>query len=273
MGLVHRDIKPSNIMLTDRHGQDNYVKILDFGLAKLVKGAQDVTKEQNLVGSVAFLAPEQIMGNEIDERVDVYALSVLFYYMISGEKPFVGEDDVTVLYQHVHNDADRLEDQLTDNHDIPQNIIDLIHRGLSKDPEERPQDAGEFLAELSACLEGEQVSRPHVSGEFNAVSRLANLSSMKPEDPSAQLTASGTKRRCSSRPPTPRRPGSGAYQFPVDGGSVTDPSQLTWVTGEHVMKVEKQNRLRNILLAVFAVVILGGVGHLFLHPTVIHSVG
>ncbi|MGM0556660.1 MAG: protein kinase domain-containing protein [Myxococcota bacterium] len=263
LGLVHRDIKPSNIMLTDRHGQDNYVKILDFGLAKLVKGAQDVTKEQNLVGSVAFLAPEQIMGNEIDERVDVYALSVLFYYMISGEKPFTGDDDVTVLYQHVHNEADRLEDQLADDHDIPQNIIDLIHRGLSKDPEDRPQDAGEFLADLSACLDGEDVSRPHVSGEFNTVSRVANLNTMKQEDPSAQLDRERHETPMFQPPADATPTGSGTYQFRVDGSSVTDPSQLTWVTGEHVMKVEKQNRLRNILLAVFAVVVIGGVGTFF----------
>ena len=263
MGLVHRDIKPSNIMLTERHGQDNYTKILDFGLAKLVKGAQDVTKEQNLVGSVAFLAPEQIMGNEIDERVDVYALSVLFYYMLSGEKPFTGEDDVTVLYQHVHNDPDRLEDQLPQGHDIPQSIVDLIHRGLSKDPEDRPQNAGEFLSELHVCVEGEDISRPHVTGEFNTASRVAQLSSIKPEDPSAQLDRKRHETPMFQPPADATPTGSGAYQMPVDPSSVTDPSQLTWVTGEHVMKVEKQNRLRNILLAVLGVVIIGGVGTYF----------
>jgi serine/threonine protein kinase len=263
MGLVHRDIKPSNIMLTERHGQDNYVKILDFGLAKLVKGAQDVTKEQNLVGSVAFLAPEQIMGNEIDERVDVYALSVLFYYMLSGDKPFTGEDDVTVLYQHVHNEAERLEGKLPDGHDIPQNIIDLIHQGLAKDPDDRPQNAGEFLADLTACLDGEDVSRPHVSGEFNTVSRVANLSNISPEDPSDQLDRERHETPMFQSPADATPSGSQPYQFQPDPSSITDPSQLTWVTGEHVMKVEKQNRLRNILLAVFAVVVLGGVGTFF----------
>jgi serine/threonine protein kinase len=259
MGLVHRDIKPSNIMLTERRGEKNYVKILDFGLAKLVKGAQDVTKEQNLVGSVAFLAPEQIMGNDTDERVDVYALGVLFYYMLTGDKPFTGDDDVAVLYQHVHNDPEPLGEVLAPGHDITEPIIDLIHRALSKDPADRPSDAGEFLAEFGACLEGTDISSPHVSGEFNAVSRVVKLSNITPDDPSDQLSR--------QRRETP------IHQIPADAtpshsglvamGSETSSGQVTWVSGEHLLKVEKQNRLRNILLGLLGAVLVAGAAAFF----------
>jgi serine/threonine protein kinase len=259
LGLVHRDIKPSNIMLTERRGEQNYVKILDFGLAKLVKGARDVTKEQNLVGSVAFLAPEQIMGNDTDERVDVYALGVLFYYMLTGDKPFTGDDDVAVLYQHVHNDPARLEKLLVPEQDIPQSIIDLIHRALAKDPADRPDNAGQFLYEFGACLDGKDISSPHVSGEFNAVSRVAKLSNISPDDPSDQLAR--------ERHETP------IHQIPADAtpshsglvalGEGTSSGQVTWISGEHLLKVEKQNRLRNILIGVLGVVLVAGAGAFF----------
>ncbi len=257
LGLVHRDIKPSNIMLTEKHGEQNYVKILDFGLAKLVKGARDVTKEQNLVGSVAFLSPEQIMGNDTDQRVDVYALGVLFYYMLAGEKPFDGDDDVAVLYQHVHNDPEPLEQRLAPGQDIPQPVIDLIHRALSKDPAGRPGDAGEFLREFGACLEGTDISSPHVSGEFNAVSRVAKLSSLSPDDPSDRIERQRRETPIYQVPSDATPSNSGLVPLGADPSS----GQVTWVSGEHLLKVEQQNRLRNILLGVLGALILGGGGY------------
>lgn len=259
MGMVHRDIKPSNIMLTERHGEQNYVKILDFGLAKLVKGARDVTKEQNLVGSVAFLSPEQIMGNDTDERIDVYALGVLFYYMLTGEKPFTGDDDVAVLYQHVHNDPEPLDERLGADHDIPQSVLDLIHRAMAKDPEERPHNAGQFLFEFGACIDGTAISSPHVSGEFNAVSRVAKLSNLSPDDPSDQLARQRNETPIHQIPADATPSNSGLVALGADPSS----GQVTWVSGEHLLKVQQQNRLRNIMLGVLGALILGGAGFFF----------
>jgi serine/threonine protein kinase len=266
LGLVHRDIKPSNIMLTTRRGERNYVKILDFGLAKLVKGAQDVTREQSLVGSVGFLSPEQILGQKTDERVDVYALGVLFYYMLVGEKPFVGEDDVAVLYQHVHSEPAPLDERLGElwpaGHDVPQSVIDLIHRALAKSPGDRPGNAGQFLREFGACLDGTDISSPHVSGEFNAVSKVAALSSLSPDDPSSRLD------RQRQETPFHQVP---SHATPTNSGLVmmeADPSasgQATWISGEHLLKMERQNRTRNILLGVLGVLILGGMAMLFVN--------
>jgi serine/threonine protein kinase len=256
LGLVHRDIKPANIMLTERRGKKNYVKILDFGLAKLVKGATDVTKEQNLVGSVAFLTPEQIMGNDTDERVDVYALGVLFYYMLTGDKPFTCEDDVAVLYQHVHNDPVRLERVLAGGHDIPGPIIDLVHRALAKDPADRPSDAGQFLKEFGACLAKTDISSPHVSGEFNAVSRVVKLSNVGPDDPSDQLSRQRRETPLHQLPADATPSNSGLVAM----GGETSSGQVTWISGDHLLKVEKQNRLRNILIGVLGALLVGGAG-------------
>ncbi len=170
-GIIHRDIKPSNIMLCERHGSPNFVKVLDFGLVKLVGDAQEVTKKQNLVGSVAFLAPEQILGLEFDQRADVYALGVLFYYMLCGTKPFVGEDDIAILYQHIHKDATPLREVLPPDHDIPEPLIELVHRCLSKEPQDRPVDARELLELMNEMDTRATFALPWSSGEFAAVSR------------------------------------------------------------------------------------------------------
>lgn len=256
MGLVHRDIKPSNIMLTERGSAKNYVKILDFGLAKLIKGAQDITREQGLVGSVGYLSPEQILGHDSDERVDIYALGVLFYYMLAGEKPFVGEKDVAVLYKHVHHAPELLENRVAPEQNIPASVIALIHRMLSKSPEDRPLNAGALLREFSDCVEGTSIQSPHVSGEFRAVSRPIDRGGLGPDDPSSELATNRIRRETPfsqvpihATPTHSERQASESGAIGVGSGS--------WVSGEHLLIVERQNRMRNILLGVLGVLILG----------------
>ena len=171
-GIIHRDIKPSNIMLCERHGHANFVKVLDFGLAKLVHDSVEVTKKQNLVGSVAFLAPEQILGLEFDQRVDVYALGVLFYYMLSGQKPFRGEDDLSILYQHIHKDPTPLLDALPPGHGVPEEIIRTIHQCLSKDPRQRPNHARELLSLFQLDMSRSVFKVPWTTGEWSTPSGL-----------------------------------------------------------------------------------------------------
>ena len=146
-GIIHRDLKPSNIMLTTRKGMPYYVKVLDFGLAKLLEEESELTGKHSLVGSLSYLAPEQILGEPTDQRVDVYALGVLFYYMLAGRKPFLGRD-TRVLYQHIHEHAEPLGDILPPGHGIPDALINLIHLCLSKEAASRPADANELLVML-----------------------------------------------------------------------------------------------------------------------------
>ncbi len=146
-GIIHRDIKPANIMLCERQGRANYVKILDFGLAKLVSGSSDITK-QNVLGTPTCLSPEQILGEKVDQRVDVYAVGILFYFMLSGVMPFQADNDASVLYKHVHEKATPLADILPADHGVPEGVLDLIARCMEKSRERRPRDANEVVEGL-----------------------------------------------------------------------------------------------------------------------------
>ena len=97
-GIMMRDIKPPNIMLCEQGGRANHIKLLDFGLAKLIEEDEDdeVTKA-HVIGTAAYMSPEQIKGEKIDLRVDVYALGVLFFLMLTGEQPIAGDNDAAVL--------------------------------------------------------------------------------------------------------------------------------------------------------------------------------
>jgi len=151
-GLMHRDLNPANIMLCIREDRANYVKILDFGLAKLKEGEAKVTEQHDLVGTAGFLAPEQIKGEEVDLRVDVYALGVMFYNMISGRMPFEGEHNATLLYKHVHEPPLPLGDILPVQHTIPVHLLRLVHDCLEKSPDQRPEDANEMVEDLIDCV-------------------------------------------------------------------------------------------------------------------------
>lgn len=150
-GLMHRDLKPTNIMLCIRKGRANFVKILDFGMAKLVEGERDITSEQ-IVGTANYLSPEQIRGDATDARVDVYAIGVTFYALLCGHLPFQADNNAALLYKHVHEPPPPLAEALPPGHDIPQGLIELVHRCLAKDPAMRPLDANAVVEALIGCV-------------------------------------------------------------------------------------------------------------------------
>jgi len=172
--LMIRDIKAANVMLCERKGRANFVKIIDFGLAKMLEGEEDITK-QHFIGTSGYLSPEQIKGVEIDLRVDVYALGVLFYQMLSGRMPFEAENDTTLLYKHVHEFPTPLSEVLPDDHGVPDELIHLIHDCLEKDPDARPRDANDIVEKLIDCVPMAMFKLPAVSAtaERTAISALS----------------------------------------------------------------------------------------------------
>lgn len=139
-GLVHRDVKPSNILLCD----DGRVKIADFGIAK-TEDQTELTQEGALVGTAAYLAPEQLLGEAVDGRTDLYSLGVVLYECLTGTVPFKGDSGPAVALARLHSDP---IDPRRVRSDVPAGIALAIMRALSRDPDDRFDSAADLRAAL-----------------------------------------------------------------------------------------------------------------------------
>jgi beta-lactam-binding protein with PASTA domain/predicted Ser/Thr protein kinase len=139
-GLVHRDVKPENVLLAD----DGRVKVADFGLARAAANLE-ATSATSLIGTVAYLSPEQVIRGIADERSDVYSAGIMLFEMLTGRPPYDGETAVSVALKHAHEDVPPPSSFVSG---IPTSVDLLVGRATARDPDRRPHDAGAFLAEV-----------------------------------------------------------------------------------------------------------------------------
>jgi len=145
LDVIHRDLKPGNVLLT-RHGdEEDFVKVLDFGLVKHVEteSEMELTKAGLFMGSPKYMSPEQIRGERLDARSDIYSLGVVMYEMLTGKVPFDRENTVKVLMAHMHEAVPPI---LT--HDCPPALAELVMRCLSKQAYGRPSSMDEVIVML-----------------------------------------------------------------------------------------------------------------------------
>jgi serine/threonine-protein kinase len=142
IGIIHRDIKPENILIS----KDGRIKVADFGLARNIAMGQTMTAESSVVlGSVSYLSPEQVQRGVADARSDIYAIGIVLFEMLTGDKPYSGEAPIQIAYRHVN---DRIPNIQTINSAIPASVAELVYEVTAPNPDQRPKDAEELLSKL-----------------------------------------------------------------------------------------------------------------------------
>ncbi|MGN0584416.1 MAG: Stk1 family PASTA domain-containing Ser/Thr kinase [Ruminococcus sp.] len=148
-GIVHRDIKPQNIMLLT----DGTIKVMDFGIAKFAR-EESMTATDQAIGTVHYISPEQARGDVTDEKSDIYSVGVMFYEMLTGQKPFDTDNPISIAVMHMQNVARRPRDI---NPNIPSGLEEIIMHAMEKDAEVRYQTATDMINDIEAFKNNNQI--------------------------------------------------------------------------------------------------------------------
>jgi serine/threonine-protein kinase len=179
-GIIHRDIKPGNVMLT----QTGQVKVMDFGIARaLASGATTMTQTSAVIGTAQYLSPEQARGEPVDARSDVYATGCVLFELVCGHPPFVGDNPVSVAYQHVREEP---RPPSASNRDVTPEIDAVVLKALAKNPLNRYQSAAEMRADVMRAAAGRPVSAPPVMTEDEMATVMAAQTAYRPPPTSRQ---------------------------------------------------------------------------------------
>ncbi len=227
-GIIHRDVKPENVLL----GTGTSVKVADFGLARAAASIRH-TKTGLLIGTAAYLAPEQVASNSSDQRSDVYAVGVMLFEMLTGVQPHTGESPLAVAYKHVNS---VVPPPSSVNPDLPGALDALVALGTSRDPDLRPPDARHYLRAITEVRRGmplppvTQASRANADADdgYRAPSGQAPAFL-----DAAFQHAAGAGR---SQPEATPAPGSPARSA-ADGPYRTAPSAMSQAGANHTMIV------------------------------------
>ena len=198
-GFVHRDIKPENVLISD----DGRVKVADFGLARAVEADGQSVTQGMIIGTVAYLSPEQVERGDADGRSDVYAAGILLFEMITGQVPHAGESPLSVAYQHVNTDVPAPS---TVRAGIAPEVDALVVTATRRDPSLRYQNAFDFLADVRRVRTALPPPRPFIDAHDTLVVDVGMASQLAAGRPATPLTTGGP---AAPRTTPPQRPSSG----------------------------------------------------------------
>ena len=149
--LVHRDLKPDNIFVQDIHGEPDFVRVLDFGIAKSLEPDQgDITSTGAVLGTPKYMSPEQARGESIDARSDLYSLAVILYEAMTGGPPFLAETPLAMILKRVTEEPPRVHERIA--RAAPVGVCDVIFRAMARDPDARFSSADDMAAALEEAL-------------------------------------------------------------------------------------------------------------------------
>lgn len=164
--VIHRDLKPSNLLIQVDEDGNEHVKVVDFGLVKVIEDDQSLTQAGLILGSPHCMAPEQVRGDrDIDHRADIYAMGILLFRSITGTWPFHGDSSTATMIAHINEDMPAFADVAPDLM-VPPGLEEIVQRCLAKQPIDRYPDIGELMQALQVCIgvsPGEYVSTSHAS--------------------------------------------------------------------------------------------------------------
>jgi YVTN family beta-propeller protein len=155
-GLVHRDVKPANVLLEGGRGRE-HAYLTDFGISKLVTAGTALTTTGRLIGTVDYVAPEQIAGDAVEGRADVYSLACVGFHTLAGEPPFRRDTQLATLFAHANDPRPRISERLPG---LPPALDEALVQGMAQRPEDRFESAGELAERLHAAL-GTAPTAPH----------------------------------------------------------------------------------------------------------------
>ncbi|MBL1209426.1 serine/threonine-protein kinase [Geminocystis sp. GBBB08] len=172
--VIHRDLKPSNIFVIETETGKQQIKVLDFGIAKLVK--DDNKKEENFMGTPRYCSPEQLQGNDLDNRSDIYSLGMVMYLMLSKKYPWNLEIDSSGEWYKAH--TEKIPANFSPELNIPIDLEKLILRCLEKSPINRPQSVGEIIQKLEFIVRQINLNNKNISSNFFAANEFENQSKL-----------------------------------------------------------------------------------------------
>ena len=167
-GIVHRDLKPENVVLVARDGNPDFVKVLDFGIAKVTHTPNRLTRDTDLLGTPHYMSPEQCEGLAIDHRTDIYSLGVLLYEMVAARVPHDADTAMAILHKHVYERPTPIDLYVTG---VPASLKRVIARCLEKKPERRYPSMEELQSDLERVMRGETARSLGSRGSWRDLTR------------------------------------------------------------------------------------------------------